>query len=179
MRYGVKLLGLAAGLVAGVTALAWAAGLDVATGLWEVTSQGEITGMPPIPASALAHMAPEQQEKVQAALAEAMDRARKPTVTRACITQKQLDRGLRFSPREEPNCKQTALNTSPHTMDAHMECTGDRHATGNLHVEASNRQTISGNFDFVTSDGKNTMTIKRTLQGKWLATDCGSVKPAE
>ncbi len=159
--------------------LASAASLDVATGLWEVTSQGETTGMPPIPPEALARMTPEQQQKVKAAMAEAIGRSGQPTVTRACITQQQLDRGLHFSPREQPNCRQTTLNTSAHTMDAHMVCTGQQHATGNLHVAATDRQAITGNFDFVSTDGKNTITIKRTLQGKWLGSDCGSVKPAE
>ena len=39
-------------------------------------------------------------------------------------------------------------------------------ATGNLHVEATDRHAITGNFDFVSTDGTNTITIKRTLQGK-------------
>jgi hypothetical protein len=179
MRHGMKILGFAAGLIAGVATVAAAASLDVATGLWEVTSQGETTGIPPIPPEAFAHMTPEQQQKVKAAVAEAIGRSGQPTVTRACITQQQLDRGLHFSPREQPNCKQTTLNTSAHTMDAHMVCTGEQRATGNLHVEATGRQTITGNFDFVSTDGTNTISIKRTLQGKWLGSDCGTVKPAE
>jgi hypothetical protein len=178
MRHGMKMLGLAVGLVAGVVTLASAASLDVATGLWEVTSQGETSGMPPIPLEALAHMTPEQQQKVKAAMAEAIGRSGQPIVTRACITQQQLDRGLHFSPREQPNCKQTTLNTSAHTMDAHMICTGEQRANGNLHVEATDRHAITGDFDFVSSDGKNTITIKRTLAGKWLSSDCGTVKPA-
>jgi hypothetical protein len=179
MRHVIKMLGLATGLITGVVTLASAASLDVATGLWEVTSQGETTGMPPIPPEALAHMTPEQQQKVKAAMAEAIGRSGQPTVTRACITQQQLDRGLHFSPREQPNCRQTTLNTTAHTMDAHMVCTGQQRATGNLHVEATDRHAIAGNFDFVSTDGANTITIKRTLQGKWLGSDCGTVKPAE
>jgi len=179
MRHGMKMLGLAAGLIAGAATLAAAASLDVATGLWEVTSQGETSGMPPIPPGALANMTPEQQQKMKAAMAEAIGRSGKPTVTRACITQQQLDRGLHFSPREQPNCKQTTLNTTARTMDAHMICTGEQRATGNLHVEATDRHAITGNFDFVSTDGTNTITMKRTLQGKWLGSDCGKVKPAE
>jgi hypothetical protein len=179
MRQGTKLLGITAGLIAGAATLAWAASLDVATGLWDVTSQGETTGIPPIPPAALAHLTPEQRQKVQAAMADAVSRSNQPNTTRLCITQKELDQGLRFNTREQQNCKQTALNTTSHTMDAHMECKGDQHATGNLHVVASDRQTISGNFDFLSTDGTNTVTMKRTLQGKWLGSDCGTVKPYE
>ena len=74
MRHGMKMLGLAAGLIAGAATLASAASLDVATGLWEVTSQGETSGLPPIPPEVLAKMTLEQQQKVKAAMAEAIGR---------------------------------------------------------------------------------------------------------
>ena len=179
MRYATKLVGMTAGLIAGAATFAWAASLNVATGLWEVTSQGETTGIPPIPPAALAHLTPEQRQKVQAAIADAVSHANQPNTTRLCITRKELDQGLRFTTREQHSCKQTALNTSSSTMDAHMECKGDQQATGNLHIVASDRNTISGNFDFVSTDGSNTVTMKRTIQGKWLGSDCGTVKPYE
>ncbi len=50
-------------------------------------------------------------------------------------------------------------------------------ATGNLHIDAMDSETIRGTFNMVMSGGSNTMTVKRTLQGKWLGSDCGDVKP--
>jgi len=44
-------------------------------------------------------------------------------------------------------------------------------------LAAFDRQSIRGNLNLVVSGGANTMTIKRVMQGKWLGSDCGSVKP--
>jgi hypothetical protein len=170
--------GVAGVLLLGAS-IASAATLDVATGMWEVTSQGQASGMPPIPPEALAKMTPDQRAKVEAAMAAAMGRANKPDVSRSCITQKELERGLHFNEHDRPNCKQTTLNSTPRLLDAHTECTGNERTTGNIHIEAVDRHTIRGNFDFVVTDGTSTMTMKRTLQGKWLGNDCGNVKPSE
>ena len=81
-------LGFSAALVMGVAA----ATLDVKPGLWEVTTQGETTGLPPIPPQMLAQMSPQQREQAMAA----MGRMNQPHVSRACVTQKMLDRGMTF-----------------------------------------------------------------------------------
>lgn len=170
-------LGIAAGVAICVPASA--ATLDVAPGLWEMTSVGKASGMPPIPPEALAHMTPEQRAKMQAAMAEAMGRAGQPQVTRSCLTENMLKRGFDLGESNRENCKETTLNSNPRSFDANMVCVGREHSTGNLHIEAIDRHTVSGNFDFTASDGTNTMTMKRTIQGKWLASNCGDVKPLE
>src|ERR1700761_2127321 len=102
------LLGL--GLGAAVITAAVAATLDVKPGLWEVTSQGEASGMPPIPPQALAQMSPEQRAQAMAAMQGAMKRMNQPNVTRSCITQKMLDRGLDFQHPNNETCKQTVVS---------------------------------------------------------------------
>lgn len=170
-------LGIAIGVAICIPASA--ATLDVAPGLWEMTSVGEASGMPPIPPEALAHMTPEQREKMQAAMAAAMGRAGQPQVTRSCLTEKMLQRGFDPGDNHRDNCKQTTVSSTPRSFDANMVCTGREHSTGNLHIEAIDQHTVSGSFNFTASDGTNTMTMKRTIQGKWLASDCGNVKPSE
>ena len=179
MRHRTALLGLGAGLALGATLItaAIAATLDVKPGLWEVTSQGEATGMPPIPPQALAQMSPQQREQVMAAMQGAMAHANQPNVSRSCITRKMLERGWDPNQDHRGNCTQTQTSSTSRTLDARMVCTGEQQATGNLHIEALDSQTISGTFNMVMSGGSNTMTVKRTLQGKWLGSDCGDVKP--
>ena len=175
------LLALCVGLTFGTAVSSVAAGatLDVKTGLWEVSSSGETTGTPPIPPEALAQMPPEQRAQLQARMAAAMERSNKPDVRRSCITDKTLQRGLDFSQPERANCKRTMVNSSSSQIDVHMECTGDEKMNGTFHFEAVDRQTLRGNINLVISNGANTMTMKRTMQGKWLGSDCGSVKPVE
>jgi hypothetical protein len=171
------LLGLGFG-VAVITA-AVAATLDVKPGLWEVTSQGESSGMPPIPPQALAQMSPQQREQMMAAMQGAMARMNKPNVTQSCITQKMLDRGLDLQRENSDNCKQNVVSSTSRTLDVHVECTGQHNASGTLHIDALTSGTFSGTFNLVSTDGTNTMTMKRTMQGKWLGSDCGNVKPHE
>jgi hypothetical protein len=173
------LLALGAGLIFGSAVCTGALGatLDVKTGLWEMSSSGETSGMPPIPPEALAQMSPEQRAQVQARMAAAMERSNKPDVTRSCITDKTLQRGLDFNEQERPNCKRTTISSTSSQIDVRMECTGEQKMNGTFHFEAVDRQTIHGNINMVVSSGANAMTIKRTMQGKWLGNDCGNVKP--
>jgi hypothetical protein len=176
-----RLLAIGASLTLGAAVSTVAAGatLDVRTGLWEVTSTGETTGMPPIPPEALARMPPQQRAQVQASIAAAMGQSSKPDVTRSCITEKTLQRGMDFNERERANCKRTLLSSSSSQIDVRMECTGSEKTNGTFHIEAIDRQAIRGNLNLVVTNGANTMTIRRTMQGKWLGSDCGGVKPVE
>jgi hypothetical protein len=170
---------LGAGLILGTAMCTAALGatLDVKTGLWEVSSSGETTGMPPIPPEALAQMPPEQRAQMQARMAAAMARSNKPDVSRSCITEKTLQHGLNFNEQDRANCKRTTVSSSSSQIDVRMECTGEQKMNGTFHFEAIDRQTMRGKIDLVVSNGANTMTMKRTMQGKWLGSDCGNVKP--
>ncbi len=172
---------LGAALTFGMMLSTFAAGasLDVNTGLWEVSSTGETSGTPPIPAEALARMPPEQRAQMQAAIASAMAQSNKPTIARLCITQKTLQRGMDFNQRESANCERSVMDSSSSKMNIRMECTGDETMNGTFHIEALNRQAIRGSLHMVVSNGGNAMTVNRDIQGKWLASNCGSVKPAD
>jgi hypothetical protein len=164
----------AIGVTAGVS-LASAETLDVKTGLWEVTTQGTTTGMPPIPPAVMAQMTADQR----AAMMAAMGNSDNPDVTRSCITAKTLQRGLDFNEGERNNCTRKVLSSTPRQIDMRMECSGEQKTMGTFHIDVVDRETITGNLDMVMSNGPNTMTMQRTLQGKWLGNDCGTVRPRE
>ena len=180
MRKRLRHLAIGAGFLLGASAATVMAAvtLDVKMGLWEISSIGETTGRPPIPAEALARLTPEQRAQVEASIAAAMGSSRKPLVHRACLTQKALERGLSFDDKER-NCRKTITNSTSRLLDMTMECTGRETASGTFHFEAVNRETIRGNVNVVMSNGTDTMTMKRTVNGKWLSNDCGNVKPNE
>jgi hypothetical protein len=154
-----------------------AATLDVKPGLWEVTSQGETSGMPPMPPQVLAQMSPQQRAQMMAAMQGKMNQ---PHVARSCVTQKMLDRGMTFD-RPNDRCTQSVTGSTSHSVDVKVVCTGEQQqkTTGTMHMDASSRESFSGAFNMVSTDGTNTMTMKRTMQGKWLGSDCGTVKPHE
>jgi hypothetical protein len=173
-----KTVWLGIGVSGALVTSAVAATLDVKPGLWEVSTQGETTGMPPIPPQMLAQMSPAQRAQMMAAM---QGRMNQPTVSRSCITQKMIDRGMSFDRPGNDHCTQTVVGSSRHSLDLRVVCTGEQQekTTGSLHVDATSRESISGAFNMVSTDGTNTMTMKRTLQGKWLGSDCGNVKPHE
>lgn len=124
--------------------------LDLKPGLWEVTSVGTMTGAPPI----------------------------QPQVARNCVTENQLRRGLNFDDRPNPSCQRTMVSTSSSLLVVHEECTGARHMVGDFRFTAIDRETMKGDIDVVMVNGADTTTMKRSLQGKWLSSDCGDVKPS-
>jgi hypothetical protein len=173
-----KTVRLALGFSVALSSGALAATLDVKPGLWEIATQGEAGGVPPIPPQALARLSPEQRAQMMAAMQGAMTRMNQPSVSRSCVTQKMLDRGMDLDPKNG-RCTHTVVASTPHSLEVRMVCTGEQKMNGTMHVDATSRETFTGALDMVSTDGTNTMTMKRTLQGRWLGSDCGDVKPHE
>jgi hypothetical protein len=171
---------LALGLIAVSAMLVQAAEakFNMKPGLWEITMTGSSTGAPPIPADTLARMSPEQRAKFEAAMQAAMARSNAPHIFKSCVTEKELERGPDFSDPNQKNCKQTVVTRTSSIMEVRVECTGAEKMSGRLRYEAVSREAVRGNTEMVISDGTKTMTSKHSIQGKWLAADCGSVKPS-
>ena len=175
---GVALPGVVGLCVAG-GALAQTSTLDLKPGLWEITSTGSMTGAPPVPPEVLANMPPEKRAQVQAAMQAAMARAGEPQVARNCVTAEQLRRGLNFDERPNPSCHRTIVSNSSSLLVVHEECAGARPMVGDFRFTAVNRETMKGDINVVMSTGPDTTTMQRNLQGKWLGSDCGDVKPKD
>ena len=175
---GVALPGVVGLCVAG-GALAQTSTLDLKPGLWEITSTGSMTGAPPIPPEVLANMPPEKRAQVQAAMQAAMARAGEPQVARNCVTAEQLRRGLNFDERPNPSCQRKIVTNSSSLLVVHEECAGARPMVGDFRFTAIDRETMKGDINVVMGSGADTTTMQRNLQGKWLGSDCGDVKPKD
>ncbi len=145
-------------------------------------STGNTTGAPPIPAELLARMTPQQRAKFQAAMAASMARSRVPHVYNQCITEKSLQRGIKLQKSNNNgvrNCRQTIVSSSASVMEVHEECNGREKTSGTIHFEAVGPETVTGTIHMTMTEGAHTMTVNRTLQGKWIGGDCGSLKRAD
>ena len=149
--------------------------LNVRPGLWEMTVSGESSGMPSIPAEALARMTPEQRARVQAAMAAATASAGKPHAFKSCITEKTLQRGFDTGESSaQRKCTRTVVSSSASAMDGREECTGGRTpVSGHFHAEAPDPVTVNVTVDLTISEGSQAMTMKRVMHGKWVGGDCG------
>src|SRR3954464_8698760 len=84
--------------------------LNVKTGLWEIKSVTQFSGVLPLPKELTDKMSPEQRTKM---LEDMKDEAAKgPTryTTHECITEKDLERP--FSSADAKHCKQTMVTTT-------------------------------------------------------------------
>jgi hypothetical protein len=153
--------------------------LDVKPGLWQVDSTGQTTGTPTIPPELLANLPPEKRAQAEAAMRAAMARAAAPRTDKSCITEKELQQGLDLGEGQDRSCKRSVVSNTSRLLVLHEVCGGKRPMVGDMRFEAVNRETMTGQISLVIGSGTDTTNMTRNLQGKWLGSDCGSVKPKE
>lgn len=185
----MRAIGMAVGLGLLAAAPAWAEGLAITPGLWEVTPAGNpATGqpvppppaMPQIPADALAKMTPEQQAMVQQRMAAAQNAGAARLPHRVCLTQAIIDKGFATGDNNRSNCVRTITGQSATQVDVSIVCTGAHAAAGTFTVRALDPKTMETTVDMTgTMRNGQTVPIHRVSQSHWVAADCGDVQPRE
>jgi Protein of unknown function (DUF3617) len=147
----------------------------VKPGLWEMTADIERNGIPPLPPEMLARLTPEQRAKL-----EQQQSGTRHSVNKRRITQADIDKGFEpMAGMDRANCTRTVTSSTPTLRAGRLACTGEMTGGGNYRFEARSPESIIGNWDATMSRGDKTMTMKGAMQGKWLGSDCGGVKPRE
>lgn len=155
--------------------------LNIQTGLWEVTVHPQISGADPMRMEGMdkemARLSPEQREKMQAAMQAMMANAVREHVFRECMTEERLSKGFQTS-RESPSCTSKLVTNTSTDFEYHSECASDGGAGNSqkAHFHIHNRHSVSGTIDVSESRGGQSTLIHETLEGKWLASDCGGIK---
>lgn len=168
---------LIAGVCAACTALAAADRLNVKTGLWEIETESVIGGIPPLPKEVLDKMTPQARAEMEAAFRQEAAQGPQKDVDRDCITQKDLDRPFETSDAEE--CKQTIVTTTRTTQELRLMCTGKYKGSGVFRITTPTPETMTGVLDLKLGEGKDAMTVKSKLKGRWLGPDCGDEEDSE
>ena len=150
--------------------------LAVKPGLWEMTSDMQHSGAPPIPPEALAKMSPEQRQKLEQAMQGAM--APRHRVDKRCVTAEDIKKGFdRMDRMGHGQCKQNVTTNSTTLHEGTFACSGrDGNSSGSYRFEAKSPDSVVANWSMTMTSGANTMTMKNDMHGKWLAADCGDVK---
>lgn len=146
--------------------------LDVKLGLWEITSETRMSGMPPLPRGLLAQMTAEQRAALQAALkAQAAGEPIRDT-SQQCVTREDLENP--FNGAELEHCERTVVSSSRTRQEFRLVCTGKRPGEGSFRIDTPTPESMTGEFELKVSDGTdNTMTITSRMEGKWLDGECG------
>lgn len=158
-------------------ALASAASLNLKPGLWEIHSTVKRTGEPPIPASLLAKLSPEQRTKLEAALKARMAQQPNDSVTKTCVTEEDLKKPIPLDPASRNKaCKSTLVKHSSSMQEVHIECAGQQSVVGDWKFEAVNSKSMAGTMNMKISAGSKAMTVNGTFHGKWLQASCAGLK---
>lgn len=159
--------------------------IDVKPGLWETTSTTQISGMampamPQLTPEQLAQMPPEARARLEG-MTKGGGGAPRTTTSKSCLTKEQLSRPMLNS---EKNCTYKLLSSSSSMQQIHAECaSGNTKSVGDLTLQRIDSEHTKGDLNLKASgDGRTkgapqNMTIKVSLDAKWLSSDCGSVEP--
>jgi len=160
--------------------------IDVRTGLWEITTQRETTGMPKmpempaLPPEVLAQMPPAQRAQLQAALKARQNMGSGKQASKVCITAESLRKGPNFGMDRELNCRRTKDVRTAQGWQVQEVCRPNgREQIMDIKYTAVNRETIEGVVNIAMRDGGHNITMKHVSHGRWLGPDCGDVKPIE
>jgi hypothetical protein len=151
--------------------------LNVKLGLWETHTEaklsGDMSGM--ISDAQLQSMTPEQRAKMQAAMQQAMAAMQKPHYAKECMTAEKLAKG--FDMGDKDNCKSTITTNTASQYEAHVICMrGGESNSMTVHVAATSPEHVAGVMKGDASNGSKGMSYSGTFEGKWLGSDCGTVK---
>jgi hypothetical protein len=163
--------------------------IDVKPGLWENTAVTQISGitmptnMPQLTPEQLAKMPPDARARIEAMM-KGGPGAPQTTTTKACVTREQLNKP--FYGQQDKSCTARLVTSTSSTQKIHMECTrGNTTTSGDMNLDRVDSEHLKGEMLMKTSGDSSTkgsvadnMTIKMTFNNKWLASDCGDVKPS-
>jgi hypothetical protein len=154
---------------------AWAAG-QMKPGLWEMTLKSDaMKNMP--------KMSPEQIRQMKQMGVNVPEMRGGAMVSKVCITKEMAERddtaAAGGSEMKDMGCQMKNVRKSAGGYSADYVCTGDT-----MKGEGRVKGTFAGNEKFsAASEFKGTMggqpvNSRQETVGRWLAADCGSVKPA-
>jgi len=97
------------------------------------------------------------------------------TTVKACVTQEEIDRGE--LPKTNDDCEQKLTQTSAKVIKLSYVCKGENPMHGEGTVIFQNDKSYTGEVAYTTTIEGETQTFHAVQSGKWLASDCGNIKP--
>jgi hypothetical protein len=148
--------------------------LNVKTGLWEVTTMGQMNGAPPVDTS---KMTPEQAARVEAMMKASAARGGTPRTFKECLTKEKLAKDPFQDPESKHNCKRTDITRTSTVMAFKEECvteTGKTTAEG--HFETTSTEQVKGTVKINIDRNGRSMNMNTQVTAKYLGASCGDVK---
>ncbi len=163
--------------VASATLGAQAQSAPIKPGLWEIHSDREVNGQKPQDASdRMKSMSPEKRARFEAMMKEHGVSTDGSGKSQVCYTKENLDQSAWAS--QAMDCKATFSSRTANFWKWHTSCpTMGIEADGEAHFPNSENYTVKSAS--VSKHGDKALNSNTTMTGKWLGSDCGSLKPLE
>jgi hypothetical protein len=154
--------------------------LNVDLGLWEVNTKPTLSGdMQAMMDQQLQQVPPERREQMRSMMQAMMAGALQPRVFKKCVTHATLAKGFAES-QGRSGCKQTLASNSASDLEVREQCTNGGEENGYVeHIHAVSRHEVSGAVDGSQRVQGHEMKVHTAIVGKWIGSDCGSVKDFE
>lgn len=159
----------------------WAENLQIRPGLWEhsftiKTQSGEMEAAMAQMQKELAGMPPEQRKMIEQMMElKGVGMGTKGTSVEMCVTKEMSEDG--FVPQNDGDCKQQIIKQTGNRITFTFDCAGDPPTSGEGEITMSNSKAYTGKATINTKVDGKTERMEMTQAGKWLANDCGKVKP--
>lgn len=150
---------------------------NVKFGLWEMTWSVQTSGQ--VPDIDMSKLPAAQQAIAKAAMKAAMAKMGAPHAFKTCLTEEQLKKGASFDFQKDPSCKTTVLKSTATELQAQQVCTGKNPRTVSFDYKAATPEAVAGTSHVDMSAGGKGMVADGKMSGKWLAEDCGKLKPGQ
>jgi len=95
---------------------------------------------------------------------------------KACVTQEEIDRGE--LPKSDDNCEQKITQTAPNVLKVIYTCKGAQPSRGEGTIVFQNNKSYTGEVSYTTTVQEKQETFHAVQSGKWLSSNCGTIKPA-
>lgn len=169
-------------LLACLSASAWSQKL--APGLWEQSmtmksASGQIEQQMSQMQREMAKLPPDQRkmmEQMMGSRGVGMGAGPgQPTTVRVCVTPEQAARDE--LPQHDGRCKQTAMERSGNKLRFRFACSGEPPTSGEGEYTFESSKAHSGNVVINTAVQGRPERMEMQTRGRWLAADCGAIKP--
>lgn len=144
--------------------------LNIKTGLWEIKSILQTSGVLPLPKALLDTLTPEQRAKMAADMKKEAAKGPSMDTSRECITEKDLEQP--FSSANAKECRQSVTNTTRTTQEVRIVCDGEIKGGGVLKVTSPTPESMTGSIDLKVGEGPDAFSMNGKLIGRWLGSEC-------
>ena len=124
----------------------------------------------------MAAMPPEQRKQIEQMMASrGMSMGAQGTTVKVCVSKE--DAARKAEPQFREGCTQQVLQRTASSMKVKFECTQPRPMSGEGEMNFPSDKAYTGKSTVTTQANGKAQQMTIEMAGKWLAADCGDVKP--